>query len=107
MLTNEKYYWECMVEGDKNAFLTIYQNYYSHLFQYGFSLTLDRELTKDSIQELFLEIWNTRTSLNKEVQNVRSYLFTWLRRKISRTLSRLVKEKLFKINHNKNFTNKC
>lgn len=93
MLANEKYYWECIVEGDKNAFLIIYQNYYFHLFRYGFSLTLDRELTKDSIQELFLEIWNTRTSLNKEVQNVRSYLFTWLRRKISRTLSTLAREK--------------
>jgi hypothetical protein len=27
--------WEYMVEGDKNAFLTIYQDYYSSLFHYG------------------------------------------------------------------------
>jgi RNA polymerase sigma-70 factor (ECF subfamily) len=56
---------------------------------------VDRELTKDCIQELFVEIWNTRTSLNKEVTNVRSYLFTWLRRKMSRELSRLAKESVF------------
>jgi RNA polymerase sigma-70 factor (ECF subfamily) len=84
-----------MTEGDKGSFLAIYQTYYQALFCYGFSLSVDRELTKDCIQELFVEIWNSRPSLNKEVKNVRSYLFTWLRRKISRELSRLAKESVF------------
>jgi RNA polymerase sigma factor (sigma-70 family) len=86
-------YWLCMVEGDQNAFLTIYQDNYQALFCYGFSITADRELTKDCIQDLFLEIWRTRNTLNKDVTNIRSYLFTWLRRKISRALSRLAKAK--------------
>ena len=86
-------YWLCMVGGDQNAFLTIYQNHYQALFSYGFSITTDKELTKDCIQELFLEIWKTRITLNKEVGNIRSYLFTWLRRKISYALSRLAKAK--------------
>ena len=93
MLATDTTYWKYTLEGDKNAFLTIYQDYYFPLFRYGFSLTLDRELTKDSIQELFLEIWNTRQTLNKEVQNVQSYLFTWLRRKISRKLSTQMRQK--------------
>lgn len=82
-----------MARGDKEAFLTLYQSHYQALFCYGFSLSTDRELTKDCIQELFLEIWNSRPSLNREVKNVRSYLYTWLRRKISRELARLAKEK--------------
>ncbi len=90
MLSNT---WGRMTGGDKDAFLTLYQGHYQALFCYGFSLSADRELTKDCIQELFLEIWKTRPSLNKEVKNVRSYLFTWLRRKISRELSRLAKER--------------
>lgn len=81
-----------MPEDDKNAFLTVYRNYYAQLFRYGFSLTSDKELTKDSIQELFLEIWNARTDF-KEVRNVRSYLFTWLRRRISRKLSLQTRQK--------------
>ena len=85
--------WGSMAGGDKDAFLTLYESHYQALFCYGFSLSTDRELTKDCIQELFIEIWNTRSSLNTEVKNVRSYLFTWLRRKISRELSRLAKEK--------------
>ena len=82
-----------MVGGDQNAFLTIYQNHYQALFCYGISITTDKELTKDCIQELFLEIWKTRLTLNKEVDNIRSYLFTWLRRKISYALSLLAKTK--------------
>jgi RNA polymerase sigma factor (sigma-70 family) len=87
--------WECMLEGNKNAFLTIYQQNYNILFGYGFSLTRDKELTKDCIQEMFLEIWNTRTSINKNVQNIRAYFCTWLRRKISRTQSRIIKQRTF------------
>jgi len=86
--------WGQMAGGDKDAFMTLYQSHYQVLFCYGFSLSTDRELTKDCIQEMFLEIWNTRSSLNKDVKNVQSYLFTWLRRKISRELSHLAKEKL-------------
>jgi RNA polymerase sigma factor (sigma-70 family) len=87
--------WDNMVKGDQEAFLAIYHDYYRVLFFYGFSLTANRELTKDCIQELFLDIWNTRSTMNKDVENVQSYLFTWLRRKISRTQSKLLKEKSF------------
>ena len=76
--------WECMLDGDRNAFLKIYQENYAALFTYGFSLTCDKEITKDCIQDLFLELWKTKGTVKKEVENVRCYLFTWLRRKISR-----------------------
>jgi RNA polymerase sigma factor (sigma-70 family) len=87
--------WTSMVEGDKGSFLSLYETHYQALFCYGFSLSADRELTKDCIQELFVEIWSTRASLNKDVKNVRAYLFTWLRRKINRELSRLAKDRAF------------
>jgi RNA polymerase sigma-70 factor (ECF subfamily) len=83
--------WECMVHGDKNAFLKIYKEYYTALFHYGLSLTNDRELTKDCIQELFLDVWNTRSSIKKNVENARCYLCTWLRRKINRHRNRVEK----------------
>ena len=90
--------WSRMTEGVDLSFLLLYETYYQTLFCYGFSLSADRELTKDCIQELFVEIWNTRSSLNREVKNVRSYLFTWLRRKISRELSRLAKARSLDLN---------
>jgi DNA-directed RNA polymerase specialized sigma24 family protein len=66
-----------MKEGNKNAFLILYRENYRYLFSYGFSLCMDKELTKDCIHEMFLELWYKRTSVNREVQNIRSYLFTW------------------------------
>ena len=42
---------------------------------------------------MFMEIWKTRTRLNHKVINIRSYLFTWLRRNIFHELSRLNSEK--------------
>lgn len=88
--------WIGIIEGKKNAFLIVYKDNYHSLFSYGFSLCSDKELTKDCIQEMFLEIWNTRKTINPEVQNVRTYLCTWLRRKISRTQSRSQNEKFLK-----------
>ena len=82
-----------MTGGDREAFLSIYESHYQALFTYGFTLTSNREQTKDCIQELFLEIWNKRNAINKDVINVRSYLFTWLRRKISKEFKRLESEK--------------
>ena len=85
--------WRCMARGDTDAFLTIYECHYQALFSYGFSLTANTELTKDCIQDLFLEIWKQRNNINKDVANVRAYLFTWLRRKLYKELTRLEGEK--------------
>lgn len=80
--------WKEMIEGNKDAFFHIYGQNYKYLFSYGFSICADKELTKDCIQSLFLEIWDRKNTNTKEVQNVRSYLCTWLRRKISNELNK-------------------
>ena len=85
--------WELLIEGDREAFISIYETHYQDLFTYGFSISGDKELTKDCIQDLFLEMWNIRSQLTSEVTNVKSYLFTWLRRKITKTLSRTAHSK--------------
>lgn len=95
MLANqmEKDTWARITESDREAFLSVYNINYQALFCYGFSISTNKELTKDCIHDMFLEIWEGRESLNKAVITIRSYLFTWLRRKMSRELSRLAKEK--------------
>lgn len=85
--------WKEMKEGDKKAFLEIYKQHYQSLFSYGFSISGDKEITKDSIQEMFLELWNKRSSLTAEVSNIRTYLCTWLRRKINAAHLKNKKEK--------------
>ncbi len=100
-------YWQCIAGSDQNAFLKIYKDNYQALFCYGFSITADKELTKDCIQELFLEIWKTRHTLNINVSNVRSYLFTWLRRKISFALSQLAKANSLALMEDSTLTQSC
>lgn len=79
--------WRVGKRRDRNAFLALYKSHYQALFSYGISLNANRELTKDCLQELFLEIWHKHSTLSKEIKNVRSYLFTWLRRKIFHELT--------------------
>jgi RNA polymerase sigma factor (sigma-70 family) len=81
-------HWKLMAAGDLQAFLHIYESHYRGLFTYGFTLTSDRNLTKDCLQDLFLELWNTRSTLNTKVTDAKSYLMTWLRRKISQEWKR-------------------
>lgn len=90
--------WKEMTEGNQNAFLTIYQENYRYLFSYGFKMCGDKELVKDSIQSMFMEMWNRKNTISTDVQNVRSYLFTWLRRKISHNLSQQKKESVVENN---------
>ena len=100
-------HWILIPEGNRDAFLKVYQQNYKALFCYGFSITADGELTKDCIQEMFLEIWKTRDTLNKFVSNIRSYLFTWLRRKISVSISLTAKSTSMILKQDLNLTQPC
>jgi RNA polymerase sigma-70 factor (ECF subfamily) len=90
--------WISVLEGDKEAFLIFYRGNYQILFSYGYRLCGNKELTKDCIQELFLELWKSRRIVNPEVKSGISYLMTWLRRIITRQLKTTAKQLNYKIN---------
>jgi RNA polymerase sigma factor (sigma-70 family) len=73
--------WKDFKNGDSNAYALIYQKYFFVLFQYGKRITSDQELVKDTIQDLFIKIWNNRNNL-KETTSIRYYLLTSLKRKL-------------------------
>jgi RNA polymerase sigma factor (sigma-70 family) len=73
--------WDRMRSGDSVALQELYNTYYQYLFGAGFSLCLDKEVTKDCIQDLFLGIWTKRAHL-RPVSSVGAYLRICLRRKI-------------------------
>ena len=86
--------WLAFREGDKEAFSFIYTHYLEILFNYGMKVVNDRSLVKDSIQELFIDLWKSRQNLSGTNQ-IRYYLFKALRRKLVReaTKQRLTTEK--------------
>lgn len=77
--------WEAYKNGDKDAFSALFRKYYSPLFLYGSKIMQDQSALEDCIQELFMELWKSRSQA--EVKSVKAYLFKSLKYKIYRQLS--------------------
>lgn len=73
--------WRAIRNNDLEAFTEMYKSYYQFLFANGLRVNGNKDLVKDAIHELFLEIWKSRTRL-PEVSHIGYYLRTILRRKI-------------------------
>lgn len=74
-------YWDQMRAGDKTALFELYNELYFHLIRFGLKINPDDELVKDCVNQVFLNLWDKRARL-PEVENVKAYLMTMLRRTI-------------------------
>jgi len=81
-------HWAKLRAGDPQALGFLYDKYVDKLFLKAMRLTNNRELAKDAVQEVFLEIWQYRNSIS-EIQYSQSYLSKVL---LSVTLKKLKKE---------------
>ncbi len=79
--------WNTFQKGDKEAFARIYNLYVEDLLSYGYRVTSNRQLIKDSIQDLFLHLWLHRENLS-ETDSVKFYLFRSLRNRIIRNMEK-------------------
>ncbi len=75
--------WLAFQSGDQDSFAQIYQLHINELISYGYRVTSDRQLIKDSIQDLFLHLWTHRENLT-QTTSIKFYLFRSLRNKILR-----------------------
>jgi RNA polymerase sigma factor (sigma-70 family) len=80
--------WKLFLRGDKNAFEQLIAQNFRHLVNYGTKFTDDKELVKDTIQELFIRFWDKRSNLCDDV-NPRAYLTASLRRALYRKVQSL------------------
>jgi hypothetical protein len=80
--------WQAFKRGERSAFETLLQQYYPMLLNYGVRFYRDKEFVKDSVHDLFVEIWNRREHLS-DVGSVKSYLLQALRKNIIRESGRL------------------
>lgn len=81
-------YWARLKKGDAQALGYFYDNYADKVFISALRMTTDRELAKDALQEVFIEIWNYRNTLG-DVMHTQSYLVKVMR---SILLKKLKKE---------------
>jgi len=77
--------WQSFLEGDKASFEQLMRLHYKTLFNYGSKYSLDAELVKDCIQELFIGLWDRRLRLSTNV-NPKAYLLASLRRALHRKM---------------------
>ena len=87
MTSAESRMWESFKAGDRIAYKMIYEQYIHVLLNYGYKVTSDRDLLKDSVQDLFMELWNSRGKLSSTT-SIKFYLYKALRNKICRNKSK-------------------
>ena len=78
--------WNRLRNGHKDALNHIYRLHVKTLYQYGYKFTNDYKQIEDSIQEVFLTLWEKRTTLG-ETDYIKPYLLVSFRRKLIRALS--------------------
>lgn len=85
---NDEVLWRQLKEGNKFAFAQLFRRYYNSLYNYGRHLVSNQEeLLKDTIQDLFTEIWSKKTRLG-DIQHVKTYLFKSFRRNLLKALKK-------------------
>jgi RNA polymerase sigma factor (sigma-70 family) len=70
--------WQQFLNGDDNAYSSLYEQYVDLLFAYGIRFTSNRELVEDCIQDVFVKIYAHRKQL-KPTENIKFYLFAALK----------------------------
>lgn len=78
--------WDDFLLGSKNAYSFMYEKYARVLYNYGYKIAQDRQLTEDCLQDLFLTILETRERLG-HTDSIKFYLMRALRRDIVRELT--------------------
>ncbi|MDN5199715.1 sigma-70 family RNA polymerase sigma factor [Fulvivirgaceae bacterium BMA10] len=79
--------WKAFKNGDEASFINIYTQYFPVLFNYGHQFTQDKELIKDLIQDLFIELKQKRKTLGN-TNSIKFYLLKSYRRKLLNCLKR-------------------
>ncbi|WP_298485617.1 sigma-70 family RNA polymerase sigma factor [uncultured Maribacter sp.] len=90
-ISTEKSLWYLFIEGDLNAFSSLFKHFYPMLYNYGLKISGNTELTEDSLQSFFVYLHEHRHTIGK-VSNIKAYLFISYRRNL---LNNLKKERKY------------
>jgi RNA polymerase sigma factor (sigma-70 family) len=87
LLGEDLFLWNEFRSGNAEAFGALIRVHYPDLFQYGTRFTKNKELVKDCLQDLFLELWANRETIS-ETSFVKYYLLKSLRRRLNKKIGR-------------------
>lgn len=81
--SNDDILWNQLRVGDEEAFSLLFEKYFSTLVNYGKTLTGEPNTVKDCVQDVFVDIWTYRHTLNEAVV-VKAYLLSCVRKRLAR-----------------------
>jgi len=94
-----KVYWLSLKEGDADALEKLYKLYSNALYNYGSKFTPDKDLNKECIQELFVNLWTRRIFISSPA-DVKNYLFKSFRLAIFKKAALLSKNQEYQDTEN-------
>jgi len=71
-------------QADQQAFVVLYDRYWSELYACAFHLFPYRETCEDLVHDVFLYLWNSREKL--EIRSLRDYLYISIKHKALNTI---------------------
>ncbi|WP_428666987.1 RNA polymerase sigma factor [Runella sp.] len=82
-MVSDELLWKNLREGHELSFSELFERYYRLLVNYGNSLMSHSERVQDCVQDVFVDIWLYRHSLQETVV-VKAYLLSSVRKRIAR-----------------------
>ena len=76
---------KALKEGNQLAFSIVYKTYAAQTFSLAFKYLLNKELSEDAVQNLFLKLWLKKEEID-ETKPINRYLFTMLKNDLLNTL---------------------
>lgn len=91
LLQTDKELIQLIAQGDKGAFKTFFNSYYKSMLVTAIRLLKDENIAKDVTQDVFLQIWKNRSSLN-----IKTSIIAYLKKAtINRSLNQIKSRKNF------------
>lgn len=72
---SDKYLIEGLKKKSHKIFEIIFNHYYNRLYRLAFAYLMNRDLAEDTIQEVFVSLWDTADTLS-EMVHLQNYLYT-------------------------------
>lgn len=86
-LETDQELWERVLNSHAPALDAIYFRYVDDLFDYGMKIVRNESVIEDTIQDIFVDLWNKRESL-ESIEFLRTYLLVSLKRRLLRKVER-------------------
>ena len=90
-------------QGNKSAFDTLFEKYYTRLCRFAYSFTKSVELAEEAVQNTFVKLWLQRNSI-EITTSVVSYLFTAVRNHALNELKKITVRRSYESEYAENKT---